>query len=205
MSVAMKNYDDLQRFKDKTRTGAIEFKEMSAQNQHSDTSNWAIIKQLMNTEDDGSVLSQAGSILVPAPQAVKADEFDTRHFKPLAAQPISNTASQGSILDSLQNAMPKPQAESVQQPEQARPVSSTLFEQLAPLTSTPAPVAEPVKEPVTDTVKPAVVSAPQASAPVTTEPVRFDKLFAAKGNTARSHPAKDLPLQPLLEMIASCR
>ncbi|WP_310606835.1 cellulose biosynthesis protein BcsO [Buttiauxella brennerae] len=197
----MKNYDDLQRFKDKTRTGAIEFKDMSAQNQHSDTSNWAIIKQLMNTEDDGSVLSQAGSILVPAPQAVKADEFDTRHFKPLAAQPISNTASQGSILDSLQNAMPKPQAESVQQPEQTRPVSSTLFEQLAPLTVTPTSVAEPV----TETVKPAVVSAPQASAPVTTEPVRFDKLFAAKGNTARSHPAKDLPLQPLLEMIASCR
>ena len=102
----MKNYDDLQRFKDKTRTGAIEFKDMSAQNKHSDTSNWAIIKQLMNTGDDDSVLSHAGSIAVPAPQAVKADEFDASHFRPLAAQPVSNTASQGSILNSLNSALP---------------------------------------------------------------------------------------------------
>lgn len=81
----MKNYDDLQRFKDKTRTGAIEFKDMSAQNQQSEASNWTIIKQLMNSGDDDSVLAQAGSISVPAPQAVKADEFDVSHFRPLTA------------------------------------------------------------------------------------------------------------------------
>lgn len=200
----MKNYDDLQRFKDKTRTGAIEFKDMSAQNKQSDTSNWAIIKQLMNTEDEGSVLSQAGSIAVPVPQAVKAGEFDASHFRPLVAQPISNTAAQGSILDSLQHALPETKAEAFQ-PEPARHTSATLFEQLAPAVAPAQPVPEPISEPLKDTVKPAAVSAPQAPAPVANEPVRFDKLFAAKGNTARSHPAKDLPLQPLLEMIASCR
>ena len=196
----MKNYDDLQRFKDKTRTGAIEFKDMSAQNQQSETSNWTIIKQLMNAGDDDSVLAQAGSISVPAPQAVKADEFDASHFRPLAAQPISNTASQGSILNSLNSALPEAKS-AISQPEPGKPTTNTLFEQLAPVVASPEPVIEPIKE----TVKPAAVSAPQAPAPVTTEPVRFDKLFAAKGNTARSHPAKDLPLQPLLEMIASCR
>ena len=196
----MKNYDDLQRFKDKTHTGAIAFKDMSAQNRQSDTSNWAIIKQLMNTEDEDSVLSNAGSISVPVPQAVKADEFDTSHFKPLVAQPISNSASQGSILNSLSNVLPETKAE-IFQPEQSKHTTETLFEQRAPVIAKPEPVIEPFKE----TVKPAAVSAPQTFAPVKTEPVRFDKLFAAKGNTARSHPAKDLPLQPLLEMIASCR
>lgn len=192
----MKNYDDLQRFKDKTRTGAIEFKDMSAQNQQSDTSNWAIIKQLMNTDGEETVLSQAGSIAVPAPQAVKADEFDTSHFKPLVAQPLNHAVSQGSILDSLNSAMPQAKTEAFQ-PEQNKPATATLFEQLTPVSAPP----EPIKE----VVKPAAVAAPQAPAPVTAEPVRFDKLFAAKGNTARNHPAKDLPLQPLLEMIASCR
>lgn len=204
----MKNYDDLQRFKDKTRTGAIEFKDMSAQNKHSDTSNWAIIKQLMNTGDDDSVLSHAGSIAVPAPQAVKADEFDASHFRPLVAQPISSTAAQGSILDSLQSALPEIKTAAFQ-PEQTQHTTATLFEQLAPVAAAPEaavePIPHPIPEPVKETVKPAAVSAPQAPAPVANEPVRFDKLFAAKGNMARSHPAKDLPLQPLLEMIASCR
>jgi len=204
----MKNYDDLQRFKDKTRTGAIDFKDMSAQNQQSDASNWAIIKQLMNTEDDGSVLSHAGSIAVPVPQAVKADEFDASHFRPMTAQPISNSASQGSILNSLQSALPETKAE-IFQSEHTQHPTSTLFEQLAPVVAQSEPAIEPLKEPTQElfkeTVIPAAVSVPQASAPVKTEPVRFDKLFAAKGNTARNHPAKDLPLQPLLEMIASCR
>lgn len=198
----MKNYDDLQRFKDKTRTGAIEFKDMSAQNQRSESSNWAIIKQLMNTDGEETVLSQAGSISVPAPQAVKADEFDTNHFKPLAAQPVNNSVSQGSILSSLNNSAMLQGNTEVFQPEQNKPAVSPLFEQLAPVSAPPEP-AKP--EAIKEVVKPAAVAAPQAPAPVTTEPVRFDKLFAAKGNSARNDPAKDLPLQPLLEMIASCR
>lgn len=39
----MKNYDDLQRFKDKTRTGDIHFKDLSAQNKQASSSSWAII------------------------------------------------------------------------------------------------------------------------------------------------------------------
>jgi hypothetical protein len=204
MSIVMKNYDDLQRFKDKTRTGSIDFKDMSAQNQQLSDSNWTIIKQLMHTEGDDSVLSHAESISVPAPQAVKADEFDASHFKPLVAQPISQSASQGSILDSLNSALPENKTE-LFQPEQSKHTTATLFEQLAPVTAQPEPVIEPLKEPIKETVKPAAVAAPQGYEPVKTEPVRFDKLFAAKGSTARNHPAKDLPLQPLLEMIASCR
>lgn len=200
----MKNYDDLQRFKDKTRTGAIEFKDMSAQNQQLEVSNWAIIKQLMNTDGDDSVLAQAGSISVPAPQAVKADEFDASHFRPLVAQPVSSAASQGSILNSMNSVMPEAKAD-IFHAEQNKPTTASLFEQLAPAATPEKPVTEQAKEAIKEIEKPAAFSAPQAPAPVTTEPVRFDKLFAAKGNTARNHPAKDLPLQPLLEMIASCR
>jgi hypothetical protein len=204
MSIAMKSYDDLQRFKDKTRTGGIDFKDMSAQNQPLEASNWAIIKQLSREGgDDDPLLSQAGSIAVPVPQAVKADEFDTSHIKPVVAQPGASQSMQimqSSILNSLNSVVPEPKA-AVLPAEREIPPVATLFEQL-----TPAPVAlAPVQEAVKDVVKPAVISAPQTSAPAAVEPVRFDQLFAAKGTTATSHPAKDLPLQPLLEMIASCR
>ena len=42
----MKNYDDLQRFKEKTKTLDIAFKDMSGQSQEADHSQWAIIRQL---------------------------------------------------------------------------------------------------------------------------------------------------------------
>ncbi len=176
----MKSYDDLQRFKDKTRTGAIGFKDMSAQTQQLNTSHWAIIKQLAG-EDDDSVLAQAGSIAVPVPQAVKPGEFDAAFAKPAAVQQ--------SVSGGLAAAAPIEKA--AQLPlAQEKTAAVSLFEQLAPAPAAPAPAPEPAKP---------------LAAPTKAEPVRFEQLFAAKGSTTANHPAKDLPLQPLLEMIASCR
>jgi len=190
MSIAMKNYDDLQRFKDKTRTGAIDFKDMSAKTQQLNTSSWAIIKQLSGNSDD-SVLAQAGSVAVPVPQAVKPGAFDAAFAKPAQAQaPVQvaeSTAAPRSIMDSLHAAIP---VEKAAQPPLAeeKPAAMPRFEQAAPAAMAAAP--EPLR---------------QFAAPQPAEPVRFEQLFAAKTISATTDPAKDLPLQPLLEMIASCR
>ncbi|WP_435928592.1 cellulose biosynthesis protein BcsO [Dryocola sp. BD613] len=188
----MKSYDDLQRFKDKTRTGAIGFKDMSAQNQRVNPSSWAIIKQLAGNEDD-SVLAQAGSIAVPVPQAVKPGEFDAAFANPAPAQHIA-PAAQSSVADGPAAARTVEKAAALPLPEE-KAAAISLFEQLAPapaavVPAAPVPAPEPVK---------------QSVAPTKAEPVRFEQLFAAKGATTTNHPAKDLPLQPLLEMIASCR
>ncbi len=178
----MKSYDDLQRFKDKTRTGAIGFKDMSAQTQQLNTSHWAIIKQLAG-EDDDSVLAQAGSIAVPVPQAVKPGEFNAAFAE--------KTAVQQSVPGGLAAAVPVEKDAQLPLAEE-KTAAVSLFEQLVPAAVAPAPVPAP------ELAKP-------FAAPTKAEPVRFEQLFAAKGSTTANHPAKDLPLQPLLEMIASCR
>lgn len=184
----MKNYDDLQRFKDKTRTGAIEFKDMSAQTQPLNTSHWAIIKQLAGESDD-ALLAQAGSITVPVPQAVKPGEFDAAFAKPLPVPNVAPVAAQQPGSGGLAAAMSAEKAAELPLPEE-KAAAVSLFEQLAPAPAASVPAPEPAKEFV---------------APTKAEPVRFEQLFAAKGSTTKNHPAKDLPLQPLLEMIASCR
>ncbi len=187
----MKSYDDLQRFKDKTRTGAIGFKDMSAQNQRVNLSHWAIIKQLAGSDDD-SVLAQAGSIAVPVPQAVKPGEFDAAFAKPLSAQNVAPVAAQHPGPGGLAAAAPVEKAAEMPLPEE-KAAAVSLFAQLASAPVAPAAPAqapEPAKEFV---------------APSQAEPVRFEQMFAAKGSTTTNHPAKDLPLQPLLETIASCR
>ena len=205
----MKNYDDLQRFKDKTRTGDIHFKDLSAQNKQASNSGWAIINQLAGVDNDAA-LAKAGSVAVPVPQSVKPGELDAA-FASLTKTPVAEPAgSAPSILQSLS-------ADSAEKAAQAQlnPAASSLFDQLRPeatphatVKETPvaaapsafqaAPALAPVAAPVP---APAEVVAP----PKPAEPVRFDQLFATKTSGRASHPVKDLPLQPLLERIASCR
>ena len=217
----MKNYDDLQRFKDKTRTGDINFKDLSAQNKQASNSGWAIINQLAGVDSDAA-LAKAGSVAVPVPQAVKPGELDAAFAsltKTPAAEPVGSAPS---ILQSLSH----DNAENAAQ-TQRNPAAPSLFDQLhpeatpnasvketpvaaAPSAFHPAPALAPVPAPA-QAVAPLHASAPaQAPAEAVTppkpaEPVRFDQLFATKTSGRASHPVKDLPLQPLLEKIASCR
>jgi len=182
----MKNYDDLQRFKDKTRTGDIKFKDFSAQKQRAATSDWAIINQLAGDDSD-SALAKAGSVAVPVPQPLKPGELEAA-FAPFAQAPIAS--------------MPDP----------ATPAPS-LFEQLIPQAPAaapqpliqPAPAPTPVAAPAPQVAPVAAAPAAPLAAPAPAEPVRFEQLFATKATARVSHPVKDLPLQPLLEKIASCR
>ena len=217
----MKNYDDLQRFKDKTRTGDINFKDLSAQNKQASNSGWAIINQLAGVDSDAA-LAKAGSVAVPVPQAMKPGELDAAFAsltKTPAAEPVGSAPS---ILQSLSH----DKAENAAQ-TQRHPAAPSLFEQLhpeatphasvketpvaaAPSAFHPAPAIAPAPAPA-QAVAPLHASAPaQAPAEAVTppkpaEPVRFDQLFATKTSGRASHPVKDLPLQPLLEKIASCR
>ena len=217
----MKNYDDLQRFKDKTRTGDINFKDLSAQNKQVSNSGWAIINQLAGVDSDAA-LAKAGSVAVPVPQAMKPGELDAAFAsltKTPAAEPVGSAPS---ILQSLSH----DKAENAAQ-TQRHPAAPSLFEQLhpevtphasmketpvaaAPSAFHPAPALAPAPAPA-QAVAPLHASAPaQAPAEAVTppkpaEPVRFDQLFATKTSGRASHPVKDLPLQPLLEKIASCR
>ncbi len=217
----MKNYDDLQRFKDKTRTGDINFKNLSAQNKQASNSGWAIINQLAGVDSDAA-LAKAGSVAVPVPQAMKPGELDAAFAsltKTPAAEPVGSAPS---ILQSLSH----DKAENAAQ-TQRHPAAPSLFEQLhpeatphasvketpvaaAPSAFHPAPALAPAPAPA-QAVAPLHASAPaQAPAEAVTppkpaEPVRFDQLFATKTSGRASHPVKDLPLQPLLEKIASCR
>ena len=89
--VPMKSYDDLQRFKEKTQTNHIEFKDMSEQTKNSDNANWAIIKQLMN-DDAESALDNGQRIDVAAPQPIAENTFTAPPVQPgaqLQTQPHS--------------------------------------------------------------------------------------------------------------------
>lgn len=201
----MKNYDDLQRFKDKTRTGDIHFKDLSAQNKQASNSGWAIINQLAGVDSDAA-LAKAGSIAVPVPQAVKPGELDAA-FASLTKTPVAEPA--GSAPSILQSISASSEDKAVQtQPNAAAP---SLFEQLRP-EATPAAIvkeppvaAAPSAFPAAPALAPVVAPAESVAAPKPAEPVRFDQLFATKTTGHASHPVKDLPLQPLLEKIASCR
>lgn len=183
----MKNYDDLQRFKDKTRTSAIDFKDMSAQSQQHSSGNWAIIKQLSSDEREHSSLAQGGSVAVPIPHAVDAQTFEASKVSPVHPETSQRPAAT-SILSSLapQQAI-APQA----------PLSPPIFSQVPP----PASAAAPVSSPWSSSGG-APVNAP-AQQP--NQPVHFDQLFATKGATPTGKNAKEIPLQLLLENIASCR
>ena len=95
----MKNYDDLQRFKEKTKTLDIAFKDMSGQSQEADHSQWAIIRQL-GTHNEPE-LGSGQRIDLPQPQPIRGDEFvASAQPAPAAVAPFSGT-TRGSSLDSL--------------------------------------------------------------------------------------------------------
>ncbi|MGE9552926.1 cellulose biosynthesis protein BcsO [Erwinia amylovora] len=194
----MKSYDDLQRFKEKTQTNHIEFKDMSEQTRNSDSANWAIIKQLMD-EGAESALGNGQSVHVAAPQRV-TDELFSRpatssapQVVPSPPQSIPHSQQQpanvaafvaakpavqpgGSLLDSISASL-KP----VQAAEQPQPAAI----------AEPSPVVNPLDAPP--------VQAASAEQP------RFKQLFSSAPEQPDGSLSKGTLLQPLLERIASCR
>ena len=229
----MKNYDDLQRFKEKTKTLDIAFKDMSGQSLEADHSQWAIIRQL-GTHNEPE-LGSGQRIDLPQPQPIRGDEFVApAQSAPAAVAPLSGT-TRGSILDSLAATAPvestpavpptgvsslfppaqaaKPAPSVIAQAPKAthveRQATTSLFPP-APAKPAAASVSAPVTAPAPVFAAPAESARP-APAPTFATPAqpaaapsRFGALFRSRP-AEPAHISKETPLKPLLEKIALCR
>lgn len=219
----MKNYDDLQRFKEKTQTLDIAFKDMSGQTQEAaEQSKWALIRQLAK-DDQTTPFDSNQRIDLPQPQPIRGDEFSDS-AQGVTSRPAglaTPSSARGSILDSLTpNASVAPVAaptsglSSLFPPPlaQAQPVAEPVT-QPAPAAFQPAPA---MIQPVVVPAQAAPAAQPQpvfaaASAPVaapaavsSAEPGRFGALFRSRHSEPVSL-SKETLLKPLLEKIALCR
>ncbi len=200
----MKSYDDLQRFKEKTQTNHIEFKDMSEQTKNSDSANWAIIKQLMN-EGAETGLGNGQSIDVPAPQPIAEDTFIAPAAPIVRPQPVAQSHSVAafvakpaatqigaSLLDSISASLKPAQAAdsltSAQPAQAADPLTTAQPAQAAdPLTTAqPAQAANPLT-----TARPAAASL-LASLP-TAPPAAARTAPGGFAPAAAPQPAAELP------------
>ncbi len=74
MGLSMSHYDDLQRFKEKTRTQRVEFKDLSSQSSAREQGDWVILNQL-SPPNEASSLAIGGSVSLHVPQSVDASLF----------------------------------------------------------------------------------------------------------------------------------
>lgn len=207
----MKNYDDLQRFKEKTQTLDIAFKDMSGQTQQADQSQWAIIRQLAADEEQ-ETLGSGQRIDLPQPQPIRGDEFDAPPQQPQAASHVGGSILASLAATPLTSEIPAT-ASSLFPPAPAKPTPSATpvapkaihVERQSTTSLFPPPPPKPVEAPGVAVVAPTpTFSAPVAPAQPAAAPSRFGALF-------RSRPAepanlsKETLLKPLLEKIALCR
>ncbi|PDO89145.1 cellulose biosynthesis protein BcsO [Kosakonia pseudosacchari] len=174
----MGHYDDLQRFKDKTRNQKHDFKDLSAQNLAHDQSNWVIINQLSPATDE-SMLAMGGHVSLPVPQSVDPALFAAH--EPAAA--VDDGAS-------------APAPASAPTPSLLKDVASQL-DAVAPAFNAAAYAPAPAS------VAP-VMQMPAPADPASV-PVSYARLFAAKAAEEKPRADKNQPLHSLLERIASCR
>lgn len=191
----MNHYDDLQRFKDKTRNQKYEFKDLSAQNLSPDQGSWAIMNQLAPASET-SKLAMGGHVSLPQPQAIAPDVFVNAERHEIVEIPESIDSSE-STESSNESVLPPVDAEV---PESTVPsIFRDIARQLASQSTAPAaPAARQAAEPVL----PAATNSPVSSA---TEAADYSRLFATKATEAKPTVEKNQPLQSLLERIASCR
>ncbi|MDF7649293.1 cellulose biosynthesis protein BcsO [Pantoea sp. Acro-805] len=205
----MKNYDDLQRFKEKTKTLDIAFKDMSGQSQEADHSQWAIIRQL-GTHNEPE-LGSGQRIDLPQPQPIRGDEF-VAPAQPAAAAPLSGT-TRGLILDSLAatatvESMPAVPPTGVSSLYPPAPAAKP-----APAAIAQAPKATHVERQATTSLFPPAPAKPAAasvSVPVTApSPVAATPapVFAAAAEPARPAPAPTFatPAEPARPASAPSR
>ncbi|MNB77285.1 hypothetical protein D3C81_173310 [compost metagenome] len=151
----MNHYDDLQRFKDKTRNQALDFKDFSVQNQASDQGSWAILNQLL-PETETNAFAQGGHVSLAAPQPVSTETFSLTHVTPVSESVTldATPAYAPSIFQGVAEQLatpaeispapaPEPTPVRVVTPAPAQPPVDVNFSRLfAPAATTPQPAAE---------------------------------------------------------------
>lgn len=200
----MNHYDDLQRFKEKTRTQSLDFKDLSSHAAAREQGDWVILNQLSPGEEKESSLAMGGSVSLPIPQPVPTDMF---HW--VEAQPAHTPLPSSPVAPAP--VMPPPV--SVSAPHDPLSVAeNTRVAEPAPAMAVPlapAPAVAPDPAPaVAPAPAPAVAPAPPVAVRPTVPSVQaaegYAHLFAAKAvePVAKN---KDQPLKSLLERIATCR
>lgn len=151
----MNHYDDLQRFKDKTRNQALDFKDFSGQNQASDQGSWAILNQLL-PETETDVFAQGGHVSLAAPQPVSAEAFSLTHVTPVSesvtldATPVHTPSIFQGVAEQLAtpaetSPVPAPEPAPIRAvaPAPVQPPVDVNFSRLfAPAATAPQPAAE---------------------------------------------------------------
>ncbi|WP_407289761.1 cellulose biosynthesis protein BcsO [Raoultella planticola] len=197
----MNHYDDLQRFKEKTRTQSLDFKDLSSHAAAREQGDWVILNQLSPGEEKESSLAMGGSVSLPIPQPVPTDMF---HW--VEAQPAHTPLPSSPVAPAP--VMPPPV--SVSAPHDPLSVAeNTRVAEPAPAMAVPlapAPAVAPDPAPaVASAPAPAVAPAPPVAVrPAVQAAEGYAHLFAAKAvePVAKN---KDQPLKSLLERIATCR
>ncbi|ELT9605993.1 cellulose biosynthesis protein BcsO [Raoultella planticola] len=192
----MNHYDDLQRFKEKTRTQSLDFKDLSSHAAAREQGDWVILNQLSPGEEKESSLAMGGSVSLPIPQPVPTDMF---HW--VEAQPAHTPLPSSPVAPAP--VMPPPV--SVSAPHDPLSVAeNTRVAEPAPAMAVPlapAPAVAPAPAPA---VAPAPPVAVRPAVPSVQAAEGYAHLFAAKAvePVAKN---KDQPLKSLLERIATCR
>ncbi|HHT0095101.1 TPA: cellulose biosynthesis protein BcsO [Raoultella planticola] len=192
----MNHYDDLQRFKEKTRTQSLDFKDLSSHAAAREQGDWVILNQLSPGEEKESSLAMGGSVSLPIPQPVPTDMF---HW--VEAQPAHTPLPSSPVVPAP--VMPPPV--SVSAPHDPLSVAeNTRVAEPAPAMAVPlapAPAVAPAPAPA---VAPAPPVAVRPAVPSVQAAEGYAHLFAAKAvePVAKN---KDQPLKSLLERIATCR
>lgn len=171
----MNHYDDLQRFKDKTRTQNMTFKDLSGQSSVAERGDWAIMNQLSPTTEEKSALGTGGSVAQAIPQPVSGETFmvpDMPAASDRAPEPVAPAAPPA------MNTAPVPPAVPV-----------------AP--SVPAAQAAPAA--------PRTENAPRPAASGAVNYSRLFSAQGGPAADSAGKREKDVPLKSLLERIASCR
>ncbi|HHS9595029.1 cellulose biosynthesis protein BcsO [Raoultella planticola] len=192
----MNHYDDLQRFKEKTRTQSLDFKDLSSHAAAREQGDWVILNQLSPGEEKESSLAMGGSVSLPIPQPVPTDMF---HW--VEAQPAHTPLPSSPVAPAP--VMPPPV--SVSAPHDPLSVAeNTRVAEPAPAMAVPLapdPAVAPAPAPA---VAPAPPVAVRPAVPSVQAAEGYAHLFAAKAvePVAKN---KDQPLKSLLERIATCR
>lgn len=175
----MNHYDDLQRFKEKTRTHSLKFKDLSSEAAAGEKGDWVILNQLIPAEEESS-LAMGGSVSLPVPQRVPADMFHQVERAVVQTAPAPSAPSAPAPALSIPPSAPQPV-----------PVTDRMA--VVPAAPVSRPAAQPIPVPP---ARPRPALAPTAEG--------FAHLFATKTAEPVAKD-KDQSLKSLLERIATCR
>ncbi|VDY63119.1 cellulose biosynthesis protein BcsO [Shimwellia blattae] len=201
------NYDDLQRFRDKTQTNGIPFQEIATPKARSTRSDWNMINQVLAGEQENSPFPATVNTSRAAPQTVAPGMFTLASAPAIGGEPVAArkepqpparpapVTPMGEVSAAEPSTLLKAMADIPVPAQPMAPVSAGDAGQITPAHSMPTAAANPrppQERQVTFSSKPPVTN--------------YSAMFAPAAAPASSRAAvRALSLHSVLERIASCR